>query len=146
MVRYLWQENDIHNFQKKRNLNNSNKRYYNCAGYALETFNWYAPSEHYRELDLTDLDDCVDFMIKDFNGYLRRINDISELKEDEYAIAFRMSNDNDFHYIKRDKRGIWRHKRGGMPFIETIKQKYVFSDLWFSYYEGEIALLAKKRI
>ena len=42
---------DPFNFLRNRNVRNTEKRTYNCGGYALGTFSWYCP--HRAEDDLT---------------------------------------------------------------------------------------------
>lgn len=58
---------------------------------------------------LTDY--AVKVMLEEFPT-MRRVSSLEEIKPDEYAILFRLSSDGDFHFIKRDKGGHWRHKRG----------------------------------
>ena len=82
-------------------------------------------------------------MMIDFPN-LRRIQTLDELKENEYAVAFRLS-DYDFHYIKRASNGHWFHKRGSSNYIDTMKEEVVFSESWGNGYDGEIALLAIAR-
>ena len=36
---------DPFNFLRNRNVRNTEKRTYNCGGYALDTFSWYCPTE-----------------------------------------------------------------------------------------------------
>lgn len=133
---------DYFNHKHERNIRNTNKIFYNCAGYALETFSWYIPltsginnSRHY--------DIMVQTMLEDFPD-LRIIKKISDLQFDEYAIAFRTSH-NDLHYIKRASNGHWFHKRGRESKIRTMKEKEVFGKEWMNgKYNSKITLFAKK--
>lgn len=146
---------DLLNRNKNRTIKNSNKLYYNCAGYALGTFSWYCPikddddDEFFCRLWLSDkeversTDYYVEQMLKDFDD-LRVIHNIKELYINEYAIAFRVSHDDDFHYIKRARCGHWLHKRGNTPYIERMTEKEVFSDSWYNRYSGRLVLFAKK--
>ena len=137
---------DEYNRLGKRNIKNTTKRTYNCGGYALESFSWYLPrlnGDDVCRADGTTIEDCVKAMEEDFPN-LRRIQEISELKENEYAVAFRLS-DYDFHYIKRARNGHWYHKMGGLHYIRTMKEEVVFSESWGKGYDGEIALLAIAR-
>lgn len=151
------------NIKRTRNIKNTERKDFNCAGYALETFSWYLPipEVQYWEDDSEYFDSsidvesrtrlCVNTMLEDFSS-LREICDISELASDEYAIAFRMEkDDSDFHFVKRCQDGIWRHKRGARPDIEIMTTEEVFSPCWESgnafeefYYNGPIILFAKK--
>ena len=137
---------DNYNVLKKRNIRNTDKFDYNCGGYALESFSWYLPrhnnvptGEDYG----STVEDCVKAMMEDFPN-LRAIASIDDLKENEYAVAFRLS-DCDFHYVKRASNGHWYHKMGSAPFISTIKKEVVFSESWGHGYTGKIALLAVAR-
>lgn len=137
---------DAYNSLRKRNIKNTVKRTYNCGGYALGSFSWYLPQlngDNVCRDGGTTVDDCVEAMMIDFPN-LRRIQTLDELKENEYAVAFRLS-DYDFHYVKRASNGHWFHKRGGSYYIDTMKEEVVFSESWGNGYDGEIALLAIAR-
>ena len=158
--------NDKYNLEKKRNKDNTSRWDYNCGGYALGTYSWYCPAKEETDDDydcivygdceeffdeeerehITNI--CINAMLEDFKDSLRVINDIKELKENEYAIAFRVSGEcDDFHYCKRDKRGHWTHKMGSRN-IEKIKKEDVFAPYWLNSwgekYVGRIVLFAKK--
>lgn len=146
------------NLHNTRNIDNTPRSDFNCGGYALETFTWYAPCLEERERDYIfdpyyniekRLAWAVENMIAEFNGLLREIDGIDELREGEYAIAFRLSTTNsDFHFVKRCANGVWRQKRGGFPRIETMTTEEVKASVWYNgltTYDGPIVLLAKKR-
>ena len=144
-MNFIWVD-DEYNSLRKRNVRNTEKRVYNCGGYALESFSWYIPElngDSVCRADGTTVDDCVQAMMIDLPN-LRRIQTLDELKENEYAVAFRLS-DYDFHYIKRASNGHWFHKRGASCYIDTMKEEVVFSESWGRGYDGEIALLAITR-
>lgn len=149
---------DAYNLSNNRNIENTPKHLYNCGGYALGTFSWYCP---YSEKD----DDngswfgfncgyrtqeeawrktmyLVGFMLNDFCGQLRVIRDLSDLERHEYAIAFRLSADGDFHYIKQGKNDTWYHKRGASEAIHTMNTEQAFAQSWCDRYKGPIVLLA----
>ena len=137
---------DNYNVLKKRNIRNTEKRSYNCGGYALESFSWYLP----RHGDIpigwdygSTVENCVKAMMEDFPN-LRVIASVDDLRENEYAVAFRLS-EHDFHYVKRAANGHWFHKRGASCYIDTMKKEVVFSESWGNGYKGEIALLAVAR-
>lgn len=145
------------NSNNLRNIRNTNKRSYNCAGYALGTFSWYCPhsraddadgrngetlysfrSENEAEQKTTV---CVNFMLADFPS-MRRVDSLTELAPDEYAILFRLSHDGDFHFLKRGRNGIWYQKNGSNRWCLPFK-----GDIWryWNYrYDGPIVILAKK--
>ena len=146
------------NLDKTRNQKNTSSRVYNCGGYALNTFNWYRPSddEHFdygmdemTEEEMTiQTQKCVDYMLKQFNGLLRVIQGSWELEKNEYMIAFKIDGggNNDFHFCKRLKNGHWYHKQGQYP-ISRIKKKKVFKEEWIfeniAYY-GKTVFFAMK--
>ena len=113
---------DGFNRYSNRNMRNTPKWKYNCAGYALGIFSWYCPYDaevghHFGDYDMTDefsplrsqaLMECITQMLADFDD-LRVIHSLKELEENEYAIAFRLSWD-DFHYMRRADNGHWYEK------------------------------------
>lgn len=145
---------DPFNLRNARNASNTSRFDYNCAGFALDTYSWYCPSHteyawgwleewsiEYMEL-LTK--QCVQIMLYDFAD-LRIIEDVSQVRADEYAIAFRVSSDGDFHYMKQIRKALWRHKCGAGT-IQMIHQNKVFTTDWCDgRYNGPLVLFAKKR-
>lgn len=129
-----------------RNEHNIDLREFNCGGYALNTYCWITPytmtpwtfydnkkkgNENFEK----SLEHSVNYMLKVFKDKLRIIEDLHELKENEYAVAYRMGRD-DFHFMKRKKNGHWYHKMG-MSEIEKISKREVFADKWTNNY-GDI--------
>ena len=152
---------EFFNEHRKRNVNNTYLRSYNCGGYAFNTFSWYCPhaSGSYRKYSsttkrgmLTTTNNAVQFMLNEFKD-LRVITDLKELQPNEYAIAFRIGGvggEDDFHFMKRGKNGKWYHKPGGTE-IQFIAKEKVFADKWVSttwagtyIYCGKLILFAKK--
>lgn len=142
------------NRRKLRNLNNTERQLFNCAGYALGTFSWYCPHENRegnyysyayddRETAWRKTMQAVIQMLQDFNN-LRVIQEVSELKKGEYAIAFRIAADGDFHYVRRTRFGLWYHKKGATKKIWRMPKSEVFSDCWCSRYRGPMILFAMK--
>lgn len=148
----LRNEEDELNNLKSRNINNTSKDIYNCGGYALGIFNWFLPygeenqfvyQEHFKKYALR----MVKYMIKLFDGKLRIIKSLDELKENENAIAFRCCS-HDFHFMVRKDNKRWYHKRGSCPRIETIQQENVFNKGWKANglnYNGKLYLLALQK-
>lgn len=158
MFRRYYLEEDPFNKNNNRNIRNTPKRNYNCGGYALGTFSWYCP--HAEEDDAQmgrhnysfDAQEeawiktmyAVSKMVLDFEGNLRMIKTLDQLhKETERVVAFRLSSDGDFHYIKKDKNG-WHHKCGGSRYIRYMSEHDVFNTKWNNHYDGPIVLLAIK--
>lgn len=154
MIYDFYGEDEL-NLNGERNIQNTSKIDYNCGGYALETFNWYMPYEKELRYKLygvncgeytleQTLQIAIDFMLKDFNGSLRLIDSVEELKDNEYAIAFKIGN-HDFHYAKRSKSGNWFHKMGGNSKIFRMSKEKIFSDSWINGYVSKTVLFAKAR-
>lgn len=156
---YYDHDGDPFNSNHKRTLNNTAKRTYNCAGYALETFSWYLPIPECEEEELEDYDwgsydelkrhrlslEFVNQILVDFPD-ARLIDSLDEVdEEDEYAFAFRVGID-DFHFIKRGANHTWYEKRGNSPCIFRITEHDVFNSNWDDgRYNGPIFLFAKSR-
>lgn len=143
---------DLFNNECARNIHNTNTRFYNCAGYALGTFSWYQPYDDDLLFTLFCDSDAleeitkqtVSYMLKDFGGKLRVISSLEELRKDEYAIAYRVSSDGDFHFMRK-ARTRWHHKRGSTPTILTESEDNVFNSIWCDRYDGPIVLMAMRR-
>jgi hypothetical protein len=138
-----------------RNEKNTRECEYNCGGYALGTFCWIIP---YTQASRTfynnkkkgnenfekSLEHSVNYMLKVFKDKLRVIEDLHDLRENEYAIAYRMG-EVDFHFMRRKRNGHWYHKMG-MSTIQPILKEDVFSPCWYNdwgdEYNSRIVLLA----
>ena len=146
------------NRRNKRCLSNTMKNAFNCGGFALKTFSWYCPFG-ISDGDLSDLYDrfnkdymavlqyTVNYMLNDFKGKLRVIQDLAELQENEEAVAYRIkTNCWDFHYVRRKKNGKWYGKIGYLPKIHRYTEEQVFdceSDAWGNgRYDSEMILFA----
>lgn len=136
---------DPFNEEKRRNTKNVSKGDYNCGGYALSTFNWWGfKCLRFHSLNLNNM---VDELLEEFRGLLRVISSPKECKNNEYVIAFRMS-ENDFHFLKLSKNGRWYHKRGAFPKIEVFPKKDLFNEIWENgpyYYDSEIVFFVMRR-
>ena len=143
---------DYFNLDKKRNSQNTDNWDYNCGGYALGTFSWFLLDsfEHDYDLNYYDMtieeiekrvvrmeDDCVEEIVEVFEGLVRSISALSELRENEYAVLFRISYDeegyiDDFHFVKRHHDGHYSHKPGKSPVAEFKNDP--FDGDWSSRY------------
>lgn len=139
---------DVLNLSKKRNLQNTEMDKYNCGGFALGTYNWYDPfvqiGEPYmpifKPVDYMEIFYFAKKMIcTEFEGLIRNIQNLEEIKNDEYGVAFRIGSD--FHFYKQIKGGMWMEKKGKFA-PELIPQEKVFSANKKFY--NEILLFAKK--
>lgn len=142
---------DLFNHSNYRNIKNTPKSWYNCGGYALKTFSWYLPSDDVESwggfIDEEDYEEAtaaaVKVMLRDFPT-LRVVQNENEVMKDEYCIAFRISYDGDFHYVRKAKNGVWYHKLGGCQWIDTFQAEQIYSECWFGRYDGPLVLFAKK--
>ena len=138
-----YENDDPFNIAKERNTKNTNREEYNCGGYALGCYSWYCPFAH----QVRDFEKNVNQILKDFPN-VRLINNTQDLMPNEYMIAFRLSQD-DFHFMKRSKNGVWREKRGSQFEIRVVPKSIVFGEVWSPHrydngYRGEIAFFAVK--
>lgn len=148
---------------------------YNCGGFALGTYNWYYPycEEEREELcyELYDSDDSdheiaetllridIEWMIEEFDGQLRVLESIEDLKPDETLIAYRVGFDRDqsrnfgtaidgydFHYkVYVDGAG-WYEKCGSAiqkPCRLWEKRSWEY---WDFEYNSSLVFLALKEI
>ena len=144
---------DKYNRSKSRNIRNTSKNTYNCGGFALNIYAWYQPDgEFHKNTDHNTENNTVcnrityesiRQMLHEIST-LRLIDDITELQDGEYALAFRWSHDGDFHFVKRAKNGHWYHKQGRSQYIMTMKEEEVFSDCWYERYDGPMVLFANR--
>lgn len=152
-----WEElylNDEFNERGTRTRENVETWKFNCGGYALGTYNWFCPYENdeeserlfeYPEKHDLSVDETAEettqWMLDNIPG-LRRVNDIEDLHDDEYLIAYK-TGWQDFHFMKRSKNGNWWHKMGSGKTVRISKQK-VMADTWFNEYNSKTIFLAKK--
>jgi hypothetical protein len=139
-----------------RNIRNTPRHSYNCAGYALGLFSWYTPfnSARYYALETRrqyhKLErETVNQMLQDMPN-LRLISDdiVREKAFDinKYTvIAFRLSRD-DYHYYRLGRNWQWYDKRGATPKIYSHSYNKVWEN-WgrFGQYDGKIYFFLKAR-
>lgn len=154
MTEEVWA--DPLNELRKRTVENTVMDLYNCAGYAFGCFSWYAPWDdpgYYVGPPYLVTQEAIKIILHDFPN-VRRIHDISEVKPNERAVAFRIDGGTapmpDFHCIVRNKDGIWTHKRGSRWLIEDMPEKEALSKCWNDHdgkprYTGPLVLFAVQR-
>lgn len=127
---------------------------YNCAGFALNLGRIMVPYSTYRRtiehlFDKSNpnrLKKALRNMRKRYDVNFRIVRSMKEIKPNEYAVAFRISDSiPDFHFMRRLPSGKWVDKRGRCPQLETHTDKEVFSRPWYGKYDSEIILLAVKK-
>lgn len=112
---------------------------YNCMGYAIGTYNWelldsFCWTPQFRggnifeepKLDMGFMNNtlmcCVDEVLERF-PQLRLIDSPTEIKDNERAIAFRLS-ETDFHWLRLGSDGIWTHKPGNSTIREMSEEEF----------------------
>lgn len=147
---------DIYNVNNTRSRKNVETWKFNCGGYALETYNWICPysteqdsdrlfDDWYSEMSNDErAEETADWMVRNI-PYLRRVNGVEDLQDDEYLIAYKCGT-HDFHFCKRLPNGQWWHKPGGSR-TRRISEKTVMSKHWVNggtIYSSETVFFAKK--
>lgn len=94
----------------------------NCYGYATKTPKWLLLEEEYRH--------GVDELLER-NPTWKLVNRADMVLGKEY-VAYRYCS-SDFHFMRRNKQGYWRHKMGWSS-VKAISTKDVFAESWdFSF-------------
>ena len=151
------------NLNKERNFDNTVRSDYNCGGYAMGTFTWLSIRAPYNADQLTDnYEDFVKYLtqisveelVDYFAGLVRPVDNINEVKEDEFAVLFRLAVDeweededgksvkymemDDYHFVKCHCDGTFSHKMGSSPVYDIPTPE----DAWGGRYRGPIQTLA----
>lgn len=107
---------------KTNNAFNTPRHDFNCGGFALGTYDWvcldsyvycddFSNDEELEQAFIEETDYAVEEILK-LCPKSRIINDVNELKENEFAVYFRLSDDGDYHFVKRMHNGELWHKQG----------------------------------
>lgn len=92
----------------------------NCYGYATNTPKWLLLDDrNYREKAVNTLL-CA-------NPTWKLVSRKDMVLGKEY-VAFRYCS-TDYHFMKRNKDGFWRHKMGAQP-VQAVSTKFVFGKSW----------------
>lgn len=114
---------------KKKELNMKwNKA--NCYGYATRNNDWLCTYGSYKD----EVYQFPDYMVP-----VKR----SEMKLGKVYIAYRFGCD-DFHFMRRDEKGHWRHKPGRLK-VRDISEKNVFANNWDERYNSKVYLFQDSR-
>lgn len=139
-------------------LKNTDYHFFNCGGYATESYKWYLPFENREFMDdlfcnalfNTAENIMVENIKKDFGYECIDSDQILSLKTTHQIIAFRIQDEAsfawDFHFAKLGKNGNWYEKPGGAPYINRHPYSWVFNHYWNGRYDGTIFFLARKRV
>lgn len=120
---------------------------YNCGGYALGTFDWIRLESllgfgivKCKELKKVTKE-AVEELLEEFD-YIRVVNRENEVTKEEFLVYFRISDDGDFHFLKKQHNGKITHKPGSLPICKFNGNPYV--DNWSKSinYCGPIVLFA----
>lgn len=175
MIKFIERDDeDFLNRRRIRNSDNTDVYMYNCGGFALGTYNWYFPyDEDEREellCELYESDDSdreiaetllridLEWMVEEFDGQLRVLDKIEDLKDDETLIAYRVGYDReesykcgsatdgyDFHY-KVFTDGCWREKCGSTVCKPCRLWEHREWTYWDFEYNSSMVYLALKKI
>ena len=106
---------------------------FNCGGYALGTFDWIqlesllgfgiVKCEQLKETTK----EAVEELLEEFD-YIRVIDKETEITKEEFLVYFRISDDGDFHFLKKFHNGEIYHKPGSFPICKFHGNPYV--DNW----------------
>jgi hypothetical protein len=137
-----------------RSRQNVERWQFNCAGYAMNTYNWLCPydteedserlfDDWYGSMSSNEkLEETVEWMLERIPD-LRRVNGVDDLEDDEYLIAYKCGH-SDFHYCKRLPNGQWWHKPGSGR-TRRIAEHKVYARTWSDgKYDSDTVFLAKK--
>lgn len=144
---------DSDKFNKSnRTRKNTNYRIFNCAGYALDMYNFFQPFESGYDFDchhkLTNLIEGTKYIVENVPN-TRVIRETKDAEKDEIVIAFR-TGEYDFHFMKRGLNHQWYQKMGARQAINKVDKKDVFAEKWISdsifpnIYNSPLVLIAKK--
>lgn len=147
---------DDFNLDHKRNVRNTPARYYNCMGYALDTYSWlfayledgktdafnYGVSKEEQEKVLMS---CAKYLLDNFPLVPVTRKQAYNACGRKQIIAFRIAK-YDFHFMVRRKNGSWYHKMGSQD-IHHINKEKVFANVWKNnsgdVYDSEILFFEK---
>lgn len=96
------------------------KGHTNCYSYAVDDNSDWLLAED------SDYLSWIEWFIEEYN--LKPVSRKDVVLGKEY-IAFRYCG-HDFHFMRRNKQGYWRHKMGGTP-VKAISTKKVFAESWY---------------
>ena len=103
----------------------------NCYGYATNKKEWLLIEDDYSQ-------GVNELLMLNPNWKLVSRSEVVLGKE---YVAYRYCAE-DFHFMKRNKQGYWRHKMGGGE-VQAISTKKVFAEHWSSpchYYNSKLYL------
>ena len=147
------------NFDNSRNIGNTDKRYYNCGGYALGTFSWYWPGRTEEEHDEImgyaeneDYDEALviaaDAIIAELPGWkIVLFEDVmkrmySPLDYDIVAMRF---CEFDFHFLKLGCNWNWYDKMGNSHRINRHGFQEMNNTSWYGRYDSPIVCFIRAR-
>lgn len=140
------------NLQKKRNVRNTYKADYNCAGYAFRTFSWYRIGTTDDENDEimayasegdydTALGLSIDSILSELQGwnevpveYIQR-REFSPLTHEVVLMRF---CEYDYHFLRLGRNWNWYDKMGSSSYINRRSFNQGFDKIWNRRYDSPI--------
>ena len=142
---------------------------FNCGGFALQTLTWFTPKvwkygsdENFYSVEEVDefVSDCAQSILEEYNERYRDIECLVEVRDHMEVptgievVGFRAASESyedertgeevfemdDFHFIWRDKDGIWWEKGG---WAEVRLLEYEPDDVWSHRYDSVITWFAR---
>ena len=157
-----WQQEnmiDPFNYNGKRNIRNTHKSTYNCAGYAFGTFSWYMMGhdgeEHDTIMDYAKscdyevamkmatqsiLDELAGWKLVDFGAVMDRA--YSPL---EYEIVAMRFCDFDYHFWKLGRNWNWYDKMGSSSYIDRHAFLDALKRVWNRRYDSPVVCFIRAR-
>lgn len=150
---------DAFNTLGLRNINNTEKWYYNCGGYALGTFSWYWPGRDEKEYGKImkyagdenwgpALELAAEAIIDELTGW--RLVEIEEVMQRHYSpkeyevVAMRFCSF-DFHFWKLGCNWNWYDKAGSSKDIDRHAFRDVMGKRWNQRYDSPIICFVRMR-
>ena len=150
---------DAFNTLGLRNINNSEKRRYNCGGYALGTFSWYWPGrteeEYEKVMEYAEdenwgpaLELAAEAIVSELAGW--QLVELEEVMRRHYSpkeyevVAMRFCS-YDFHFWKLGCNWNWYDKAGSSNRIDRHAFKDVIRKSWNRRYDSPIICFVRMR-
>lgn len=157
-----WQQEDMvdpFNYNGKRNMANTPKSTYNCAGYAFGTYSWYMMGHDDEEHDLimehadsgdyevalklasqAIMDELPGWELVGLEAVMERV-----YSPDKYEIVAMRFCDFDYHFWKLGRNWNWYDKMGSAGWIDRHAFTEVLARRWNYRYDSPIVCFIRTR-
>lgn len=131
---------DPYNKEHKRNVRNTNKQAYNCAGYAFGTFSamnlshtWDNDRRMMHAANMGDYAEALQIAVEDIGIEFpdwRAVENLDDYSVADYDIVALRFSRFDFHVWKLGRNNSWYNKWGRTDIIERRPYNDVFAPYW----------------